>query len=175
MNQFTRIFETPYDNTDINAFNCNVDRIGQDVDPKDLMYVMNHFLYGVIEISSFKVEIPVREKANLTNTHASLANHINNCTKAFGKSPNFIEVDFYHIGDALKVVARMNDVTPAPMAPKNKIILADEDSQMALNKYDTLSLIEHVFIDNTSFARRLQTWPNVIYVFFLIVGTLNCL
>lgn len=174
MDQFNHVFETPYDNTDANAFNCIVDRIGQDSDPKELMYVMNHFLYGVIEISSFKIEIPVREKANLTNTHASLANHINQCTNAFGKKPNFIEVDFYHIGDALDVVASMNGVTPSPITPKNKIILAD-DIQMALNMTESLSLVEHVYIDNTSFALPSRTWPKAFCALFLIVCALNYL
>jgi hypothetical protein len=173
MNQFTRVFETPYDNTDINAFNCNVDRIGHDLEPKDLMYVLNHFLYGVIEISSFKVEIPVREKAHLTNTQASLSNHINHCTETFGKKPAFIEVDFYHIGEALSVVASMNGVIAAPMAPKNKVILAD-DNQMTLNKHDTLSLIEHVVIDNTSLGYSLRV-VKAFYVLLLIAGVLNCL
>ncbi|KAI7906561.1 PLC-like phosphodiesterase [Cokeromyces recurvatus] len=111
MDQFSNIFETPYDNTDINSFNCNVDRIAPNLNPKDLMYVLNHFIYGVVDIAMIKIEIPSRIKAQAVNAKPSLSQHIQNCTTIFQKKPNFIEVDFYTIGDASSIVAELNGVT----------------------------------------------------------------
>jgi hypothetical protein len=150
MDQFSRVFETPYDNTDINAFNCNVDRIGQDLNPKDLMYVMNHFVYGVIDIGTLKIEIPLKEQAQYTNADASLVDHTNNCIDAFQKKPNFIEVDFYTIGDALSVVAKLNGVAPTPLlSQKNKILSLPSNISTALHRTN-LSPTEHILIDNSS-------------------------
>lgn len=149
MDQFSNVFETPYDNTDINAFNCNVDRIGQESDPKELMYVMNHFLYGIIELGSLKIEIPIKEQAHNSNSEKSLSNHVEMCKSAFDKKPNFIEVDFYTIGDALSIVSSLNDVSPPS-------ILSKEFSAASVNSTSSpvhpinLSPTNHVLIDNSA-------------------------
>jgi hypothetical protein len=178
MDQFSRVFETPYDNTDINAFNCNVDRIGKDKDPKDLMYVMNHFLYGVIELGPLKVETPQRDRANETNSASVLLPHINNCTKVFQKKPNFIEVDFYQIGDALAIISSMNNVTFKPLRPKKNLISASNSSTTTAIRRNSLSPTEHVLIDNSGGAENMstQTESNValsILIAFVIITTFN--
>ncbi|KAI8993454.1 PLC-like phosphodiesterase [Pilobolus umbonatus] len=114
MEQFSYVFETPYENVDINAFNCNIDRINPDKNSDELMYVMNHFVYGMIEIGTFKVEIPLKGKAKQTNTYESLSSHIIQCTNTLKKKPSFIEVDFYHMGDVLAMIADLNAVTAIP-------------------------------------------------------------
>lgn len=150
MDQFSRVFETPYDNTDINAFNCNVDRIAQVYNPDDLMYVMNHFMYANIDLGSIKVQVPLKSKALITNGWESITSHANNCTSTFNRKPNFIEVDFYTIGDALNVVAEMNGVPPVPLL-SSKISAASHNassSQQVVSRTD-LSPTDHVLIDNT--------------------------
>jgi hypothetical protein len=147
MDQFSRVFETPYDNTDINAFNCNVDRIGHGLDPKDLMYVMNHFLYGTIELGTLKLQIPLKEQAHNSNSEKSLFEHVDNCTSVFNKKPNFIEVDFYTIGDALSVVSNINNVTP-PLY--KKLSAASDNSTSSPVRHSSLSPTEYVMIDNSS-------------------------
>lgn len=149
MDQFSNVFETPYDNTDINAFNCNVDRIGQESDPRDMMYIMNHFLYGVIELGSLKIEIPLKEQAQNFNSEKSLSDHIDMCKSVFDKNPSFIEVDFYTIGDALSVVSSLNDVSPPPVLPK-KLSAASINSTSVSVHHISLSPTEHVLIDNSS-------------------------
>lgn len=152
MDQFTKVFETPYDNTDINAFNCDVDRIGHDLDPKDLMYVMNHFLYGVIQLGALKIEIPYKEQAEHTNSRSLILEHVDNCTNKFDKKPNFIEVDFYSTGDALEVVSLLNNVaSPISVSSKKMHPLSQPktSASAANNRTTKLSPTEHVLIDNT--------------------------
>lgn len=150
MDQFTKVFETPYDNTDINGFNCNVDRIGNNLSPNGMMYVMNHFVYGLIQLGSLKIEIPYKEQAQYTNDQSSLFEHINKCTSTFQKKPSFIEVDFYTIGDALEVVANLNNVSLVKSSNEKNHTLAVS----ALPKPNTthrinLSPTEHIVIDNS--------------------------
>ncbi|KAI9480896.1 MAG: PLC-like phosphodiesterase [Benjaminiella poitrasii] len=154
MDQFSNVFETPYDNTDIDSFNCNVDRIAPDYNPNDLMYVVNHFIYGVINIGKVKIEIPLRARAQVANAKTSLNQHVQNCTTVFQKRPNFIEVDFYSVGDALGIVANLNGV---PSLATNKVSsLTVQDNintiqSFAQTKKELVSIIaEHVVIDNVS-------------------------
>ncbi|KAI7894136.1 PLC-like phosphodiesterase [Mucor mucedo] len=147
MDQFSHVFETPYDNTDINAFNCNVDRIGQEMNPKELMYVMNHFLYGIIELGSLKIEIPIKEQAHNSNNEKSLSDHVNMCKSAFDKKPNFIEVDFYTIGDALSVVSSLNDVMPPSISSK-KLSAASVNGTSSPPHHISMLPTNHVLIDN---------------------------
>lgn len=170
MDQFSRVFETPYDNTDINAFNCNVDRIGDNLSPDDLMYVMNHFMYANIDLGSIKVQIPLRSKALITNGRESLTNHANDCTNVFQKKPNFIEVDFYTIGDALDVVAEMNGVNPVPLL-SSKISAASRNVSSPVAPHAKLSPTEHVLIDNSADSSGLQnnckTYLSVLLILFV--------
>lgn len=171
MNQFTRVFETPYDNTDINAFNCDVDRIGQDLDPKNLMYVMNHFLYGVIQLGALKIEIPYKEQAEQTNSRSSILEHADKCTSKFLKKPNFIEVDFYTIGDALEVVSFLNNVAvPVSIASKKMHPLSQSKPSVPVsnNRTTKLSPTEHILIDNTptdSGSPQLQNKLSILLIF----------
>lgn len=108
MQEFSYMFETPYDNTDESAFNCNVDRPRLDADAaKDRMYVVNHFLYGTINLAGVRIELPQRDRAVITNGKL-LSDHADMCSSIFGRNPNFIEVDFYDLGDAPRTVARLN-------------------------------------------------------------------
>lgn len=149
MDQFSHVFETPYDNVDVDLFNCNVDRIAKDLEPHDMMYVMNHFIYGVIEMGALKIEIPFKEKAASTNAKESISKHASDCTSVFQRKPNFIEVDFYTIGDALSVVSDLNGVPPTPLVRKQPVPLVDGNSTLAIRK-SNLSPTEHILIDNSS-------------------------
>ncbi|KAI8644932.1 PLC-like phosphodiesterase [Parasitella parasitica] len=148
MDQFSHIFETPYNNVDIGSFNCNVDRIAQELSPYGMMYVMNHFIYKIIEMGPLKIEIPFKEKAITTNAKESLIMHASNCSLIFQKKPSFVEVDFYTIGDALSVVSELNGV---PAIPSNfkKSVPINGSSTIAFHKSDLLPT-QHVLIENAS-------------------------
>ncbi|KAI7873580.1 PLC-like phosphodiesterase, partial [Lichtheimia hyalospora FSU 10163] len=108
--QYTYVFETPYDNTDANGFTCVIDRPKSPPNPQDMMYVMNHFLYGVIHVGK-EIEVPQLDKASVTNSMDSLSKHAEDCNHAFGRKPNFVEVDFYDHGKSLSFVALLNGIT----------------------------------------------------------------
>ncbi|KAI9271451.1 PLC-like phosphodiesterase [Sporodiniella umbellata] len=144
MYQFARVFETPYENTKAENFNCNIDRVASDVNPSDLMYVMNHFLYGVIDIAAFKIQIPMRNRAETINGQL-LIDHTNNCTLVHAKKPSFIEVDFYTVGEALQLTAELNNAEF--LGIKSEKI----ESHLGAAGFhvNSLSPTKHVEIDNT--------------------------
>ncbi|KAJ2955480.1 hypothetical protein NQZ79_g8529 [Umbelopsis isabellina] len=108
--EYTYIFETPYDNTNVNEFGCTVDRPQDPANPGQMMYVMNNFIYGTLEVGSIQIEIPQPYQANNTNA-AAFENHATNCTSVFGRPPNFLEVDFYDWGTTFQVLDKLNNVT----------------------------------------------------------------
>lgn len=113
MPEYSYVFETPFDNQNINAFTCTVDRPKNQERP---MYVLNHFLYGTLALSS-SIDLPQPDKANTTNA-ASLADHAKKCQQTFNKIPNFIAVDFYDQGsnnqNVLSITADLNGVQYVP-------------------------------------------------------------
>ena len=87
-----------------------IDRPKSPPNPQDMMYVMNHFLYGVIHVGK-EIEVPQLDKASVTNSMDSLSKHAEDCNHAFGRKPNFVEVDFYDHGKSLPFVALLNGIT----------------------------------------------------------------
>ncbi|CAG8577521.1 13119_t:CDS:2 [Cetraspora pellucida] len=120
MPEYSYVFETPFDNSDPNAWQCTVDR------PKDQpqqLYLVNHFLYTVVQGLGSPVEVPVRQNASSTNSN-NLAKHVQNCSNVFdGKIPNFVAIDFYDQGqdnvNVFSVVADLNKVTYTPQTYGN--------------------------------------------------------
>ncbi|KAG2179578.1 hypothetical protein INT44_006425 [Umbelopsis vinacea] len=111
--QFSYIFETPYENHNDSQFNCQIDRPQDPTNTEEMMYVMNHFLYGSLKIGNLPIELPQPSITNDTNGQA-LNNHADNCTTVFQRPPNFIEVDFYESGTTFQVLDKLNNITYTP-------------------------------------------------------------
>ncbi|ORZ23643.1 PLC-like phosphodiesterase [Absidia repens] len=110
LSEFNYVFETPYDNSNENSFKCTIDRPSDPSNPEAMMYVMNHFLYGSLNLGGTAIEIPQKGKANITNAD-SLLQQAQECQSAFGRRPTFLEVDFYNYGNTLQIAAQLNNVT----------------------------------------------------------------
>ncbi|KAI8140492.1 PLC-like phosphodiesterase, partial [Fennellomyces sp. T-0311] len=171
MDEFANVFETPYDNTNIDAFNCVVDRPASLESTDGMMYVVNHFLYGVIQLG-MKIEVPQRDKAANTNGQP-LEKHVTECSETFKRKPNFIEVDFYEQGATLDYVAALNGVS-SPIIDsadtKQGTPKAKSGSGNTLEDVRDRLLpsrpISHVLIDNiTSAGGRIEP---VFYAFSIL-------
>ncbi|CAG8489581.1 2640_t:CDS:2 [Ambispora gerdemannii] len=118
MAEYNYVFETPFDNSDANNWQCTVDR------PKDQprsMYVLNHFVNGRLPAALSNgppIELPQPGSADTTNAQ-NLQQHADACRAKFGKIPNFVAVDFYEKGtgnqNVFSAVANLNGV---PYVPK---------------------------------------------------------
>ncbi|KAG0734610.1 hypothetical protein G6F57_000249 [Rhizopus arrhizus] len=111
LTEYDYVFETPYENHNESSFSCTIDRPQDPASPTEFLYVMNHFLYGSLQLGSLPIEIPQKGIANTTNSDNSLMKQAKTCTEKFGRQPNFLEIDFYNLGDALKITAELNNVT----------------------------------------------------------------
>lgn len=111
MREWDFVFETPYDNQNEGQFTCTIDRPPQPDNPTQVMYVMNHFLYGTLTLGSTMIEIPQKGTANVTNSESSLLKQATTCTETFGRQPTFLELDFFNKGHSLAIAAKLNNVT----------------------------------------------------------------
>ncbi|ORZ03076.1 PLC-like phosphodiesterase, partial [Syncephalastrum racemosum] len=99
IDEFAHVFETPYDTTNPDQFLCTIDRPENPEHPNEMMYLVNHFLYGVIQLGKdHQIEVPQKDKAASTN-HERLEAHLKDCIQSFQRKPTFVEVDFYAWGD----------------------------------------------------------------------------
>lgn len=113
LDEFTNIWETPYDETD-DSFPCTVDRVTGSAEGK--MYLMNHFLD--VNTTLFGQTIPVPDTARLAETHASsggapaMSAQADQCFANHGYYPTFTLVDYYDVGNGsvFEVAAQMNGV-----------------------------------------------------------------
>ena len=119
LDEFTFVWENPYDVTGVANFSCLPDRppvvqgnISAAV-TSGRMALMNHFLYSP---GPFGIEMP--DTANLENTNApsgkfgNLGDRAANCTAQYGRAPTFILVDFFDQGPAIATVDKLNGITP---------------------------------------------------------------
>lgn len=114
MAEYDFVFETPFDNQNASQFVCTIDRPSNPTNPGSMMYVMNHFLYGTVNLAGTTIEVPQPGTANVTNSVSSLGTEAQTCLSVFGRVPNYLAVDFYEQGDTFQVVAQLNNVTYVP-------------------------------------------------------------
>jgi hypothetical protein len=103
LDEFTYIFETPFDATDLSNITCTADRPsnvqGQTADAaKSLMGLQNHFLDQTVS-ASLNIQIPNETYASTLNSGSgagNLAASISNCTKQWAWNGGFMLVDFFN-------------------------------------------------------------------------------
>ncbi|QKX64250.1 uncharacterized protein TRUGW13939_11423 [Talaromyces rugulosus] len=119
MDEFTYIWENPYEVTTASNFSCKPDRPSSvqgdtaSALSSNRLPFMNHFLdqdigLGIVE--------PNSDAANTTNGQSGTGNLLtaaNECKDAYGRQPAFILVDFFDKGPAIDTVDKLNNVTNA--------------------------------------------------------------
>ncbi|KAE8326520.1 PLC-like phosphodiesterase [Aspergillus sergii] len=119
MDEFTYIWENPYDVTSPSNFSCNPDRpssLQNDLSSalsSNRLPFMNHFLYQTV----LSLEYPNSSYVSTTNAPSggtgNLGDAATKCKEAYSRQPAFILVDFFDKGPAIKTVDNLNGVTNA--------------------------------------------------------------
>ncbi|KAH8704177.1 PLC-like phosphodiesterase [Talaromyces proteolyticus] len=121
MDEFTYIWENPYDVTSASNFSCKPDR------PSDVqgntaaalsshrLPFMNHFLDQEIGIGGIEIpDVGAISTTNGQNGTGNLLTAADTCKSAYSnRQPTFILVDFFDKGPAIDVVDKLNNVTDA--------------------------------------------------------------
>lgn len=125
MDEFTFVFENPYENTDPKNFTCAPDRPTavkgqvQSAVGSGRMAFMNHFLYeqGLLDIQTPDVDSINTTNSPGTSTVGELGLALNTCKQQYGKAPTFVLVDFVSEGPAIQAVDTINGITPQGRTP----------------------------------------------------------
>jgi hypothetical protein len=118
MDEFTYIWENPFDNSNAANFSCLPDRPTivkgsiSAATSSGRMSLMNHFLYST---QAFGIEEPDVQDVNRTNSPSggvgALGTTASKCKTDMGKAPTFILVDFFDQGPAIATVDQLNGIT----------------------------------------------------------------
>lgn len=120
LDEFSHVFETPFEVTSPSGFNCTVDRpsnldSGSSAIESGRLSLMNHFLYQDLG-GNLGIQIPdVGEIENTnspdTSSTGQLGRHADQCKKEWSRQPTFILVDFFDEGPALDTADRLNGIS----------------------------------------------------------------
>lgn len=117
LDEFTFVFENPYNVTSLSNFSCVADRPstvhGQTATAlsSGRLPLVNHFLYTS---EGFGIETP--DTANISTTNGqtgvgSLGAAASDCSAAYGRAPAFLLVDYFDEGSTVSVVNNLNGIS----------------------------------------------------------------
>jgi hypothetical protein len=119
LDEFTSVWENPYDVTSASNFSCIPQRPTSvagsyaTAASSGKLFLMNHFL-DVAQL--FDIETPNVDASSTTNSPdvtvaGGLANAAQTCKTASGSAPNFLLVDWFNVGPAISSADALNGVT----------------------------------------------------------------
>ena len=153
MNEFTFIFENPYEVLSFSDFSCTADRPSsvqgntKTALAANMMPLMNHFLDSDI---GFGIDIPDVDNITVTNAPGTstgmLGASAQNCKAVYDKAPTFILVDFFDQGPAIATVDSLNGVTnPVGRTPVSSASSAGAStSRTAISFAGVVALVKEV-------------------------------
>ncbi|KAF9269993.1 PLC-like phosphodiesterase [Marasmius fiardii PR-910] len=161
LDEFTNVWETEFDVTDIARFDCSVNRTKGDVTTQ--MFLINHFRDQLIA----NLPAPFPQKANETNAvsgDGSLGAHVATCQNNLGRPPNFLLVDFYEFGggSVFQVAAQVNGVQFNPKSIASPAPTTSGSNPTATNSARSIA---HMWSINRLF-------PSGVLICGLVIGAL---
>lgn len=117
LDEWTYIWENPYEVTSASNFSCKPDRPDSVKDnlsaakQSGKLMFMNHFLY---QTTILDIQYPNSSYVSTTNApsggEGNLGDAADSCKEQYGRQPTFILVDFFNEGPAIETVDKLNNV-----------------------------------------------------------------
>ncbi|KAL6716812.1 hypothetical protein ACLMJK_004724 [Lecanora helva] len=124
LDEFTFVFENPYNVTEATGFSCDADRPptlkGQTATAvsSGRLPLVNHFLDQQILGSIDTPNTSYIETTNGMSGVGNLQQAASNCAGAYGRAPAFLLVDFFDEGSAINVVNNINGIAASVTGQK---------------------------------------------------------
>jgi hypothetical protein len=156
MDEFTYIFENNYDNTSPSSFSCAANRPStvttSSALQKNMMPLMNHFLYQTSNLFGTTIESPDLGNISTTNSASggtgALGTSATECTTTYGRAPTYLLVDFFNVGPAIETADKLNGIT-SPVGRTNVSVAAvapSATSDSSRSGVSTFSLIAALIV-----------------------------
>ncbi|KAL2858036.1 PLC-like phosphodiesterase [Aspergillus pseudoustus] len=143
MNEFTYIFENPYDVTSPSNYSCEADRPSSvrgdsaSAISANMLPLQNHFLYQTVLLD---YQAPNESYVGTTNAPSggtgNLGDAASTCQTAWGRQPAFILVDFFDQGPAIETVDNLNGVTNA--VGRTNVTAVEEEQASSASTYSNV-------------------------------------
>ncbi|KAL5339489.1 PLC-like phosphodiesterase [Aspergillus crustosus] len=143
MDEFTYLFENPYDYTSPSNYSCSPERpssISGDISAAisaNLLPLQNHFLYQTVLLD---YQAPNESYVGTTNAlsggEGNLGDAASTCETAWGRQAAFILVDFFDKGPAIDTVDSLNGVTNA--VGRTNVTAIAEDQENSASTYSNV-------------------------------------
>ncbi|KAL2797771.1 PLC-like phosphodiesterase [Aspergillus keveii] len=143
MNEFTYIFENPYDVTSPSNYSCEADRPSRvrgdsaSAISANMLPLQNHFLYQTVLLD---YQAPNESYVGTTNApsggEGNLGDAASTCQTAWGRQPAFILVDFFDQGPAIATVDNLNGVTNA--VGRTNVTAVEEEQANSASTYSNV-------------------------------------
>ncbi|QPH02121.1 hypothetical protein C2857_006327 [Epichloe festucae Fl1] len=118
--EFEHVFETPFEVSNIDGFNCTLDRPSRAKSASSalsngFMSLVNHFKYQNVLTGVQIPDVSSIDTINsaATSTAGNLGKHLQECKSEWNKAPNFVLVDFWNRGDVFAALDTMNGISDA--------------------------------------------------------------
>ncbi|KAH6655878.1 PLC-like phosphodiesterase [Truncatella angustata] len=105
LDEFKYYFETPFDPTDSQLLECNIDR-PSGASANGRMYLVNHNLNAEV----FGISIPDIGAASKTNSESSILAHSDICIGKYSRDPNVILLDYISLGNPIAAQNTLNEI-----------------------------------------------------------------
>ena len=163
LEEFTFVFENPYNVTSLSNFSCVADRPptlqGQTAAAisSGRLPLVNHFLDTNVGIAG--VDVP--DTSNITTTNGqsgigSLGEAASDCSAAYGKAPAFLLVDFFDEGSAISIVNSLNGIQASNTGQTQPATTAISSSGAARSRNGSLFGLSLLFVVSLIYALALQ-------------------
>ena len=134
LDEFTFVFENPYNVTSFSDFSCVADRPPEVFEQtataisSGRLPLVNHFLDVSVGLG---IDIP--DTANITTTNGetgvgSLGAAASDCSAAYGKAPAFLLVDFFDEGSAISVINSLNGISTTAVGQTKPLVTTTSSS-----------------------------------------------
>ncbi len=133
---WAHIFDTDYSYNAPEDFHCGVNR----GDTTNALYLVNHWITTMIGVGDSTY-------ASTVNSNPFLLDRLRSCQEERGRMPNFVGVDFYHIGDLFAAIDSLNDFeVPTSIAtlPHKQVLFYPNPVKEVLN-IELSSVLEGIF------------------------------
>lgn len=150
LDEFTFVFENPFQVTDATNFSCIPDRPAavagniQEAVSSNRLSLVNHFL-DLQE--ALGITVPDIANANLTNANSGPVGNLGaaaaDCARQFGKQPNYLLVDFFDQGSAIETVDKINGITPVGRSQPSS--LTDTQQSLGTNAGTKDTIVNDLF------------------------------
>lgn len=116
--EFDFVFETEFRVTELNGFNCTLDRPSRAAPASaalanNYLSLVNHFKYQSLTAGIMIPDVDRIDTVNspATTTEGNLGRHLQTCNSEWARQPNFVLVDFWDRSNPIQAVDSMNGLT----------------------------------------------------------------